>query len=107
MTTVDVSGASTGTGGPTAQPGPAVPGYGLLGAIVEGPQGLIFFKFLGPAKIVAANQAACDKMLDSLGPAGVASRAGHCAPGAASASDCAVSAYTPLDRSAVFVRRNA
>jgi hypothetical protein len=67
-TTVDVSGAYTGMGGPTAQPGPALSGYRMLGAIVEGPQGSIFFKFTGPAKIVAANQAAFDKMLESLEP---------------------------------------
>jgi len=66
VTTVDVSGAYTGMGGPTAQAGPAMPGYRLLGAIVEGPQGSIFFKFTGPAKTVAANQAAFDKMLESL-----------------------------------------
>jgi hypothetical protein len=67
VTTVDVSGAYTGMGGPTASPAsPAVPGYRLLGAIVIGPQGSIFFKFTGPAKIVAANQAAFDKMLAGL-----------------------------------------
>jgi hypothetical protein len=67
VTTVDVSGAYTGMGGPTASsPSPAVPGYRLLGAIVIGPQGSIFFKFTGPAKVVAANQAAFDKMLESL-----------------------------------------
>src|SRR5580698_1877963 len=66
-TTVDVSGAYTGMGGPTASsPSPAVPGYRLLGAIVVGPQGSIFFKFTGPAKTVAANQAAFDKMLAAL-----------------------------------------
>lgn len=68
VTTVDVSGAYTGMGGPTAQSGAPVPGYRLLAAIAEGPQGSIFFKFTGPAKIVAANQAAFDKMLESLGP---------------------------------------
>jgi hypothetical protein len=68
LTTVDVSGAYTGMGGPTAQPGPAVPGYRLLGAIIEGPQGSIFFKFTGPAKTLAANRAAFDKMLESLEP---------------------------------------
>jgi hypothetical protein len=68
VTTVDVSGAYTGMGGPTAQPGPALSGYRLLGAIVEGPQGSIFFKFVGPAKTVAANKAAFDKMLESLAP---------------------------------------
>jgi hypothetical protein len=66
VTTVDVSGAYTGMGGPTAQPGPALSGYRLLGAIVEGPQGSIFFKFTGPAKTVAANRAVFDQMLASL-----------------------------------------
>jgi hypothetical protein len=66
VTTVDVSGAYTGMGGPTAQPGPAMPGYRMLAAIVEGPQGSVFFKFIGPAKTVAANQAAFEKMLASL-----------------------------------------
>ena len=68
VTTVDVSGAYTGMGGPTAQAGPAMPDYRLLGAIVEGPEGSIFFKFVGPAKTIAANQAAFDKMIESLGP---------------------------------------
>ena len=68
VTTVDVSGAYSGMAGPTAQPGPAVAGYRMLGAIVEGPQGSIFFKFTGPAKTIAANQAAFDKMLESLAP---------------------------------------
>src|SRR3984957_3851267 len=67
-TTVDVSGAYTGMGGPTAPSGPAMPGYRMLGAIVEGPQGSIFFKFTGPAKEVDPNQAAFDKMLGSLVP---------------------------------------
>lgn len=68
VTTVDASGSYTGMGGPTAQPGPAVAGYRLLGAIVEGPRGSIFFKFVGPAKTIGANQAAFDKMLASLAP---------------------------------------
>jgi hypothetical protein len=69
VTTVDVSGAYTGMGGPMMKSnGPALPGYRLLGAIVEGPQGSIFFKFTGPAQTLAANQAAFDKMLASLAP---------------------------------------
>jgi hypothetical protein len=68
VTTVDVSGAYTGMGGPTAQPGPALSDYRMLGAILEGPQGSIFFKFTGPAMTVASNQSAFDKMLASLGP---------------------------------------
>ena len=67
VTTVDVSGAYTGMGGPMAQPaGAPKQGYRLLGAIVEGPQGSVFFKFTGPAKTVAQNQSAFDKMLASL-----------------------------------------
>ena len=68
VTTVDVSGAYTGMGGPMAKQSPAMPGYRMLGAIIEGPEGSIFFKFTGPAPTVAANQAAFSKMLASLGP---------------------------------------
>jgi len=68
VTTVDVSGSYTGMGGPTAQPGPAVPGYRMLGAIVEGPQGSIFIKFTGPARTIAANRMAFNRMLESLRP---------------------------------------
>ena len=70
VTTVDVSGAYTGMGGPMAGAGPAKPGYRLLGAIAEGPEGSLFFKFTGPARTVAANQAAFQKMIQSLRPAG-------------------------------------
>jgi hypothetical protein len=67
VTTVDVSGAYTGMAGPTGPSGaPAMPGYRMLAAIIEGPQGSAFFKFTGPGKTVAANQAAFDKMLASL-----------------------------------------
>jgi len=38
----------------------------VLAAIIEGPQGSAFFKFTGPAKTIAANQPAFDKMLASL-----------------------------------------
>ena len=69
VTTVDVSGAYTGMGGPNAQPGAAPkPGYRLMGAIVEGPQGSIFFKFTGPAKTVAQNLSAFEKMLGTVAP---------------------------------------
>lgn len=66
VTTVDVSGAYNGMGGPRAPEGPPKQGYRLLGAIVEGPQGSVFFKFTGPAKTVAANQSEFEKMLSSL-----------------------------------------
>jgi hypothetical protein len=67
VTTVDVSGAYSGMGGPMAEHGAAPkPNYRLLGAIIEGPQGSVFFKFTGPAKTVAQNQTAFDKLLASL-----------------------------------------
>jgi hypothetical protein len=69
VTTLDVSGAYTGIVGPLVRSGvSATPGYRMLAAVVEGPQGSVFIKFIGPAKTVAANQAAFDKMLASLGP---------------------------------------
>jgi len=69
VTTVDISGAYSGMGGPMAKGDAAPkPNYRLLGAIAEGPQGSIFFKFTGPAKTVAQNQAAFDKLLASLKP---------------------------------------
>ena len=67
ITTVDVSGAYTGMGGPMVQ-SPAVSGFRMLGAIVEGPYGSIFFKFTGPEKTVAENHPAFEKMIASLAP---------------------------------------
>jgi hypothetical protein len=66
VTRVEVSGTYNGMGGPMAPAGGSKAGYRLLGAIVEGPQGAIFFKFTGPAKTVAANQAAFDGLVKSV-----------------------------------------
>ena len=69
VTTIDVSGAYSGMGGPMAKSAAAPKAnYRLLGAIVEGPQGSVFFKFTGPAKTVAQNQAAFEQLMASLGP---------------------------------------
>jgi hypothetical protein len=65
ITTIDASGEYSGMGGPMAN-GRPVPGYRLLGAIVEGPGGNIFLKFTGPSKTIAANQAKFDQLLTSL-----------------------------------------
>ena len=67
VTTVDVTGIFKG-GGPMMggqQSGPKN-GYRLLGAIVEGPDGDVFFKLTGPAKTVAAAQEEFQTMLKSL-----------------------------------------
>lgn len=66
VTTVDVTGEYTGMGGPMAPGGGAKPGYRMLGAIVEGPGGNVFFKFTGPAKTIAANQPKFDLLLSSV-----------------------------------------
>lgn len=67
VTMVDASGGYTGMGGPMAASSRAVPGYRLLGAVVEGPGGnTIFVKFTGPAKTVAANQQKFDQLLASF-----------------------------------------
>lgn len=68
ITTIDVSGEYTGMGGPMARERTAVPGYRLLGAVVEGPRGNVFVKFTGPAKTVAANQQKFEQLLASVQP---------------------------------------
>lgn len=70
VTTVDMSGAYSGMGGPMAQPQSSKPNYRLLGAIVSGPGGNVFVKFTGPAKTVAANERKFDQLLQSFEPAG-------------------------------------
>jgi len=68
VTTVDVSGTFKG-GGPMmgmGQSSAPKDGYRLLGAIVEGPEGDVFFKLTGPAKTVAAAQDEFQAMLKSL-----------------------------------------
>lgn len=66
VTTIDLSGTYLASAGPMSPTKTSKPGYRLLGAIVEGPQGGVFFKFTGPAKTVAAGQAAFDKMLGGI-----------------------------------------
>ncbi|HWQ33006.1 MAG TPA: hypothetical protein VNQ79_09125 [Blastocatellia bacterium] len=66
VTMVDVTGTFSG-GGMTA--GGDKAGYRLLGAIVEGPQGPIFFKLIGPARTVAAAQGDFQTLLKSLAKA--------------------------------------
>jgi len=67
ITIVDASGAYTGMGGPMAAGSRAVPGYRLLGAVVQGPAGSnLFVKFTGPARTVAANQQKFEQLLASF-----------------------------------------
>jgi hypothetical protein len=66
ITTIDASGAYSGMGGPNAASPAGVPGYRLLGAIVEAPGGTVFFKLTGPARTIAANAQKFEQMLASL-----------------------------------------
>lgn len=66
VTSIDLSGTYTGAGGPMATTKAIKPGYRLLGAIVEAPEGLIFIKFTAPAKTASANQAIFENLLKSL-----------------------------------------
>ncbi len=67
LTTVDAKGTYTG-GGPMMGPSTPKPGYRLLGAIVEGSQGAVFFKLTGPEKTVAASEKPFRKLLESVKP---------------------------------------
>jgi hypothetical protein len=60
VTTIDVSGDYSGMGSA------AKSGYRMIGAIVEGPGGNVFFKFTGPAKTIAANQPKFESLLGSI-----------------------------------------
>ena len=62
----DVSGTYTAHGGSMTQPQGDKPGWRLLGAIAETPQGAVFFKLAGPAKTVAAASKGFDAMVGSL-----------------------------------------
>jgi len=63
-TTLDVKG--TYMGGSMMGPTTPKPGYRLLGAIVEGPGGNVFFKLTGPEKTVTAAEKPFRKLLDGL-----------------------------------------
>ncbi len=66
VTTIDVSGEYSGMGGPMAAEKTLKPAYRLLGAIVEGPGGNVFFKFTGPARTIAMNQPKFELLLESV-----------------------------------------
>jgi hypothetical protein len=66
VTRLELEGTYLASMGPMAPPGVKKPGYKLLGAIVEAPEGPVFFKLTGPAKTVAAAKTDFEKMLSSL-----------------------------------------
>ena len=65
VTLLELEGTYTGGGGPMG-PKTSKPGYKLLGAIVEGPEGAVFFKLTGPARTVEAGRADFTKMVKAI-----------------------------------------
>ena len=65
-TYLDLSGTYAWSPSPMSPDKVMKPDYRMLGAIVESPQGSVFFKFTGPAKVVAAQEAAFKAMIQGI-----------------------------------------
>lgn len=71
VSVVKVNGTFLAPSGPKMESQGKKTGYSLLGAIAEGPHGMVFFKMTGPKKTVHAAEPDFDALLASLqGPAG-------------------------------------
>ncbi len=66
VSTVKIAGTYLAPSGPMMMPSAKKDNYKLLGAIVEGPQGSVFFKFTGPAKTVDNASQEFDALVGSL-----------------------------------------
>lgn len=66
VTTVEVSGTYTASMGPGSGAKSNKENFQLLGAIVEGPEGAVFFKMTGPAKTVGAARSGFDALIKSV-----------------------------------------
>jgi hypothetical protein len=66
VTRAEVAGTYLAPSGPMMQSSGKRPGYRLLGAIVEAPEGNVFFKLTGEAATVGAAQADFDALVASL-----------------------------------------
>ncbi|MBS0002015.1 MAG: hypothetical protein KFF45_02950 [Thioalkalivibrio sp.] len=66
VTLVRASGTYNAAAGPMAPRADLRPGYRLIGAIVEGPEGAVFFKFTGPDRAVVEQEANFDLLVDSI-----------------------------------------
>ena len=63
---VQVAGAYLAPSGPMMQSTGKKENFRLLGAIVEGPEGMVFYKFTGPAKTVTDAEGEFNAMVESL-----------------------------------------
>lgn len=66
VTIVQIAGTYLAPSGPMMMASGKKENFRLRGAIVEGPQGSVFFKFTGPAKTITAASAEFDAMIGSL-----------------------------------------
>jgi hypothetical protein len=66
VTLVQIAGAYLAPSGPMMQSSGKKDNFRLLGAIVEAPEGSVFFKLTGPAKTVGACQGDFDKLVGSF-----------------------------------------
>lgn len=66
VTTVTVSGTYLAPAGPMMQSTGQKSNYRLLGAIVEAPEGAVFFKATGPAATIAASEKDFTELLNSI-----------------------------------------
>jgi hypothetical protein len=62
----ETSGTYLAPGGPMMQSQGKKPNFRLIGAIVEAPAGLVFFKCTGPAATLAGNERAFDGLIQSI-----------------------------------------
>lgn len=66
VTRVQISGTYLAPAGPMMESQGKKENYRLLGAIVEAPEGMVFFKFTGPAKTIGASEAEFDAMIGTM-----------------------------------------
>jgi hypothetical protein len=66
VSTISVAGTYLGAGNMMGQQEPSKPNFQMLGAIVEAPQGLVFFKLTGPLNTVASGEHDFDSLLASI-----------------------------------------
>jgi hypothetical protein len=66
VTEVKIAGTYLSPGGPMMMSQGRKDNYGLAGAIIEAPEGMVFFKLTGPASVVEKATAALETMVSSI-----------------------------------------
>jgi hypothetical protein len=66
VTTLEMSGTYTGAMGPMSGAKVEKPGFQMLGAIVEGPEGAVFFKLTGPESTIQATRPSFEELVQSV-----------------------------------------